>query len=113
MADGCFEGLGHIVGVDVMHELRTDPGTSIGCPAESFCHTAGSMLPRGLIGGQPGPTMWPGWSEVVTSPPDLVSSWSIWTVAALAMPYSPMGGAPLSSVIGTFRFGPWRQMEPQ
>jgi hypothetical protein len=50
---------------------------------------------------------------VVISPPDLVSSCSIWTVAAFAMPYSPMGGAPLSSVIGTLRLGPWREMEPQ
>jgi hypothetical protein len=56
--------------------------------------------------------MWPGWSEVVTSPPDLVSCCSIWTVAAFAMPYSPMG-ALLSSVIGAFRLGPCRQMEPQ
>ena len=27
--DGGFEGLGHIVGVDVMHELPADPGTVV------------------------------------------------------------------------------------
>ena len=47
--------------------------------------------------------MCPGCSDVVTSPPDAVSCRSIWAMAAFAMPYSPKGGVPLSSVIGTFR----------
>ncbi|MDX2971165.1 hypothetical protein PWY87_31600 [Kribbella solani] len=67
------------------------PGTSSGSPAESVRHTSGSRLPSGRIACQPGPTMCPGWIEVVASPPERVSAFSSSVVAAFAMLYSPTG----------------------
>src|SRR5215203_1713755 len=68
------------------------PGTTISSPAERAYQTFGSRFPSGPIGGQPGPLMWPGWSTVVTRPPDRVSAASSSAMAAFRVPYSPNGG---------------------
>jgi hypothetical protein len=57
--------------------------------------------------------MWPGWSTVVTRPPDAVSAASSSAIAAFCVPYSPIGGEVSSSRIGCLTLGPYRQMVPQ
>ena len=57
--------------------------------------------------------MWPGWSTVVTRPPDRVSAASSSAMAAFWVPYSPNGGEVSSSRIGCLTLAPYRQMVPQ
>ncbi|CAM5680354.1 hypothetical protein SGRIM119S_07891 [Streptomyces griseorubiginosus] len=89
------------------------PGIGSGFPAESVDQTAGSRLPNGPIGCQPGPTMCPGCREVVTSPPEAVSSFSIRAIRSFWTPYSPTGGVPVLSEIGSLWLGPCRHTVPQ
>jgi len=87
-----LERLRHVVGVDVVQELGAKARNNDLLAGGEGVPDLWVKISNGPIGGQPGPLMWPGWSTVVTRPPDRVSAASSSAMAAFRVPYSPNGG---------------------